>query len=189
VYGTLKLRKPSKFLQGSAKQLTVKNEVKARVSLACLGEPSSQSVANQIATWFSRTDFAPPLALQALQLLCKDHRLPGMVLEYRMVSRMVVASIEPFLRKAVRCEDGQWRVHCEWFNTRTATGRLSTCNPNIQVRPYSDAKVANRTGWERPFRDARRVPSTGLYPVPRAIRTTRSLGYVHRLRASLCCQP
>jgi hypothetical protein len=51
---------------------------------------------------------------------------------------------------------------------------------------YSDGKAANRTtltlgisgerSLTRPFRDARRFPSTRLYPVPRATRTTRKCG-------------
>lgn len=68
-----------------------------------------------------------------LQLLISDHALPGMVLEYRMVARMVGGVIDPLRKKAVRCADGQWRVHCDWNHTRTATGRLSTCNPNMQA--------------------------------------------------------
>jgi hypothetical protein len=44
--------------------------------------------------------------------------------------------------------------------------------------PYSDGKVANRNvgrSLTRPFRDARRFPSTRLLPVPRATRTTCNL--------------
>jgi DNA polymerase I-like protein with 3'-5' exonuclease and polymerase domains len=81
------------------------------------------------------TDTEPPLLVtcQVLQLLMNDHPLPGMVLEYRMVARMVGGVIDPLRKKAVRCADGQWRVHCDWNHTRTATGRLSTCNPNMQA--------------------------------------------------------
>jgi hypothetical protein len=58
----------------------------------------------------------------------------------------------------------------------------------------SDDKVANRNvrdfGWERslarPFRDARRFPSTRWWPVPGATRTTLGLGFVHRSRDILC---
>jgi hypothetical protein len=38
----------------------------------------------------------------------------------------------------------------------------------------------------RPFRDARRSPSTRKSPVPRATRTPRKLGFVHRLKTILC---
>ena len=55
------------------------------------------------------------------------HPLPGLVLEYRAVSR-AIAMCNSYASLA----RGK-RLRCDWKNTRTATGRLSSSNPNLQA--------------------------------------------------------
>ena len=55
------------------------------------------------------------------------HPLPGLVLEYRAVSR-AIAMCNSYASLA----RGK-RLRCDWNNTRTATGRLSSSNPNLQA--------------------------------------------------------
>jgi hypothetical protein len=49
-----------------------------------------------------------------------------------------------------------------------------------------DVGVSGGRPLTRPFRDARRFPSTRWYFLPGATRTTRQLGFVHRSRAIFC---
>jgi hypothetical protein len=67
------------------------------------------------------------------------------------------------------------------LSSAAAAALLDALAPSVRTATYSDAKVANRDfGWEMTHaarvRDARRFPSTRLYPVPRATRTTLGFG-------------
>lgn len=55
------------------------------------------------------------------------HELPGVVLEHRATLRAVSMCVS-YAALAV-----SGRLHCDWNNTRTATGRLSSSNPNLQA--------------------------------------------------------
>ena len=58
------------------------------------------------------------------------HPLPGIVLRHRATTRQV-AMCASYAALASSSRDG--RLRCEWNNTRTATGRLSSSNPNLQA--------------------------------------------------------
>ena len=58
------------------------------------------------------------------------HPLPGIVLRHRATLRQV-AMCASYAALASSSRDG--RLRCEWNNTRTATGRLSSSNPNLQA--------------------------------------------------------
>lgn len=62
-----------------------------------------------------------------LRSLRDAHPLPGLVLEHRSVTR-AVAMCNSYASLA----NGK-RLRCDWNNTRTATGRLSSSNPNLQA--------------------------------------------------------
>ncbi len=66
-----------------------------------------------------------------LMRLAGEHPLPALVVEYRSLSRKKSAYVDALL-EAVG-EDG--RVHTEFCQTATATGRLSSMHPNLQNIP------------------------------------------------------
>ena len=82
------------------------------------------------------------------------HPLPGIVLRHRATLRQV-AMCASYAALASSSRDG--RLRCEWNNTRTATGRLSSSNPNL--KPW----VA-RSPWVAPSppRRLRRAPGKVL---------------------------
>lgn len=68
----------------------------------------------------------------ALQLLAKDHELPRLVLEYRAVSKILSTYVRGLLER-IDPRDG--RIHTHFQNALTATGRLSSVEPNLQNIP------------------------------------------------------
>ncbi len=68
--------------------------------------------------------------VEVLQQLSLVHPLPGEVLKYREFAKIKSTYIEPFITAA---EDN--RIHTTFNQTGTATGRLSSSNPNMQNIP------------------------------------------------------
>ena len=66
-----------------------------------------------------------------LKELARDHELPGLVLNYREQSKIKSTYIDALPR--MRAGDG--RVHTTYNETVTATGRLSSSDPNLQNIP------------------------------------------------------
>ena len=78
--------------------------------------------------------------LRALALKKNAHPLVGLVLRHRAASRAAAtcASYVSMYEKTNGTRDDErcssfGRLRCEWNNTRTATGRLSSSNPNLQA--------------------------------------------------------
>jgi hypothetical protein len=76
--------------------------------------------------------------LRALACDKNAHPLVGLVLRHRAASRAAAtcASYVSMYEKengARDCDSSFGRLRCEWNNTRTATGRLSSSNPNLQA--------------------------------------------------------
>ena len=76
--------------------------------------------------------------LRALACDKNAHPLVGLVLRHRAASRAAAtcASYVSMYEKENGARDGDnsfGRLRCEWNNTRTATGRLSSSNPNLQA--------------------------------------------------------
>ncbi len=69
---------------------------------------------------------------EVLEELAVDHPLPGRVLEYRQLAKLLGTYVEA-LPKLVHARTG--RIHTEFHQTVTATGRLSSSNPNLQNIP------------------------------------------------------
>ena len=69
---------------------------------------------------------------EVLEELALIHPLPRLLLEYRTIYKLKSTYVEPLLRLA---SSKDHRVHTEFNQTGTATGRLSSKNPNLQNIP------------------------------------------------------
>ncbi len=74
----------------------------------------------------------PSTAESVLQELAEDYKLPKLILEYRSVSKLCSTYTEK-LPLMVNPDTG--RVHTSYHQAVTATGRLSSSNPNLQNIP------------------------------------------------------
>ncbi|HTP56705.1 MAG TPA: DNA polymerase I [Candidatus Paceibacterota bacterium] len=74
---------------------------------------------------------APSTAAPELEKLREEHPIIDLILQYREMSKLKTTYIEPF-PSLVRA-DG--RVHTTYNQTGTATGRLSSSDPNLQNIP------------------------------------------------------
>ena len=70
---------------------------------------------------------------QVLSSLIDSHSIIPLLLEYREVYKLFSTYIEPLLKLSK--EDKNGRVHTSFVQTGTATGRLSSKNPNLQNIP------------------------------------------------------
>jgi len=68
-----------------------------------------------------------------LSSLKDKHEIVPMLLEYREIYKLYSTYIEPLLKLAK--EDKKSRIHTSFVQTGTATGRLSSKNPNLQNIP------------------------------------------------------
>jgi len=70
---------------------------------------------------------------QVLQDLYEDHPIIPKILEYREIYKLRSTYIDPLLKLAKKSPDS--RIHTSFLQTGTATGRLSSKNPNLQNIP------------------------------------------------------
>ncbi len=70
---------------------------------------------------------------QVLQDLYEAHPIIPKILEYREIYKLRSTYIEPLLKLAKKSPDS--RIHTSFLQTGTATGRLSSKNPNLQNIP------------------------------------------------------
>ncbi len=71
-------------------------------------------------------------AVDVLEGLATDHEVPRLVLEYRQLTKLKSTYVDA-LPALIRSHSG--RVHTTFGQTGTATGRLSSTNPNLQNIP------------------------------------------------------
>jgi DNA polymerase I len=71
-------------------------------------------------------------AVDVLEGLAADHEVPRLVLEYRQLTKLKSTYVDA-LPVLIRSQSG--RVHTTFGQTGTATGRLSSTNPNLQNIP------------------------------------------------------
>jgi DNA polymerase I len=71
-------------------------------------------------------------AVDVLEGLAAEHEVPRLVLEYRQLTKLKSTYVDA-LPALIRGESG--RVHTTFGQTGTATGRLSSTNPNLQNIP------------------------------------------------------
>ena len=71
-------------------------------------------------------------AVDVLEGLAEEHEVPRLVLEYRQLTKLKSTYVDT-LPALIRSQSG--RVHTTFGQTGTATGRLSSANPNLQNIP------------------------------------------------------
>src|SRR5438045_6024133 len=71
-------------------------------------------------------------AAEVLEVLSAQHPLPAKVVEFREVSKLKSTYVDA-LPKLIHPETG--RLHTSFSQTGTATGRLSSSDPNLQNIP------------------------------------------------------
>jgi DNA polymerase-1 len=71
-------------------------------------------------------------AVDVLEGLAEEHEVPRLVLEYRQLTKLKSTYVDA-LPALIRAETG--RIHTTFGQTGTATGRLSSANPNLQNIP------------------------------------------------------
>ncbi len=74
-------------------------------------------------------------AQDVLEELAEHHTVPALVLEYRQLSKLK----STYLDQLPNLADEQGRVHTTFNQVGTATGRLSSTNPNLQNIPIRTA--------------------------------------------------
>ncbi len=79
-----------------------------------------------------RTKTGPSTSSEVLSELAIAHPLPGKLIAYREVMKLLTTYVEQ-LPKAVHPLSG--RIHTSFHQTSTATGRLSSSDPNLQNIP------------------------------------------------------
>ena len=86
---------------------------------------------------------------KVLSSLVDEHEIIRHILDYREVHKLYSTYIEPLLKLSQESDDS--RVHTSFIQTGTATGRLSSKNPNLQNIPVrSDLGVKIRRGFVAP---------------------------------------
>jgi len=79
-----------------------------------------------------RTKTGPSTSARVLAELAARHPLPGKLIEYRELEKLLNTYIER-LPEAINPQTG--RIHTSFHQTATATGRLSSSDPNLQNIP------------------------------------------------------
>ena len=79
-----------------------------------------------------RTKTGPSTDVSVLEELAKEHELPRKILEYRQLMKLKSTYVDA-LPQLVHPETG--RIHTSFNQTVTATGRLSSSEPNLQNIP------------------------------------------------------
>jgi DNA polymerase I len=74
-------------------------------------------------------------AQDVLEELAEQHPVPALVLEYRQLAKLK----STYLDSLPQLTDAQGRVHTTFNQVGTATGRLSSTNPNLQNIPVRSA--------------------------------------------------
>jgi len=79
-----------------------------------------------------RTKTGPSTSARVLSILAEQHPFPGKLLAHRELKKLLTTYIEQ-LPKAIRSSTG--RIHTSFHQASTATGRLSSSEPNLQNIP------------------------------------------------------
>lgn len=84
-----------------------------------------------------RTKTGPSTAASVLEELSELHDLPELILEYRSFSKLKGTYVDA-LPELIREDTG--RIHTDFNQAVTSTGRLSSSNPNLQNIPVRTAR-------------------------------------------------
>ncbi len=71
-------------------------------------------------------------AVDVLESLASEHAVPRLVLDYRQLSKLKSTYVDAL---PLLCRPGSGRIHTSFNQASTATGRLSSTNPNLQNIP------------------------------------------------------
>ncbi|MFO7816128.1 MAG: DNA polymerase I [Thermodesulfobacteriota bacterium] len=74
---------------------------------------------------------APSTSSQVLETMRGEHEIISLILRYRTLEKLRSTYLNPLPQKV----DAQGRLHTHFNNTATATGRLSSSDPNVQNIP------------------------------------------------------
>ncbi|MFC1566394.1 DNA polymerase I [bacterium] len=92
-----------------------------------------------------RTKTGPSTSEYVLSRLSEFHELPKHVLKYRTLAKLASTYTEPIISKV---NEKTKRLHTSFNHTLTATGRLSSSNPNMQNIPTkNDISVSIRKAF------------------------------------------
>jgi DNA polymerase-1 len=78
-----------------------------------------------------KTKTGPSTDSDVLEALAELHELPGLILEYRQLTKLSGT----YLQALPRLVGSDGRIHSHWNQHSTATGRLSSTDPNLQNIP------------------------------------------------------
>ncbi|MFB6212488.1 MAG: DNA polymerase, partial [Candidatus Magasanikbacteria bacterium] len=78
-----------------------------------------------------------------LESLKDDNKIAELILKHRKLTKINSTYIKPILKKSKQKE----RIHADFLQTTTATGRLSSQNPNMQNIPKGE-------GWAKKLRES-----------------------------------
>ena len=131
----------------SAKLYSISNEFSARLlkieesAYDMIGERINLASPKQLAHHFfeklgypiiKKTKTGPSTDQSVLEALSRDYELPKVILEHRMLSKLKSTYVDA-LQRDVNPKTG--RIHTSYNQSGTATGRLSSTNPNLQNIP------------------------------------------------------
>jgi DNA polymerase I len=133
--------------RGALAQMSTRLEgeisVKAKEIYECCGSEFNISSPKQLGeVLFNKLNLPKPVkygkgktistAVDVLEELASSHRAPKLVLEYRQLTKLKSTYVDAL---PTLLNSGTGRLHTTFDQTGTATGRLSSANPNLQNIP------------------------------------------------------
>jgi DNA polymerase-1 len=150
-FGIMSDAESLKKFQGEAKEKL--SELTAAIYEAAGGEFNINSPKQLGDILFDRLQLAVgkkrSTDVKVLQGLMGEHPIVELILQYREIFKLYSTYIEPLLELNRQSRDG--RIHTSFVQTGTATGRLSSKNPNLQNIPVkSELGVRIREAFVAP---------------------------------------
>src|SRR5206468_2959017 len=126
-----------------SKRLEAEIETKAQEIYECCGSEFNINSPKQLGdVLFNKLNLPKPVkygkgkmistAVDVLEELAASHKAPKLVLEYRQLSKLKSTYVDAL---PALLNSGTGRLHTTFDQTGTATGRLSSANPNLQNIP------------------------------------------------------
>ena len=126
-----------------SRRLAVESEQKAREIFQLAGVEFNINSPKQLGdVLFNKLNLPKPVkygkgktistAVDVLEGLASEHQVPRLVLEYRQLSKLKSTYVDSL---PLLCRPGTGRLHTSFNQASTATGRLSSTNPNLQNIP------------------------------------------------------
>ncbi|HZQ17353.1 MAG TPA: DNA polymerase I [Terriglobales bacterium] len=130
-------------LDQMSERLEVEIDAKAREIYDCCGSEFNINSPKQLGeVLFNKLNLPKPVkygkgktistAVDVLEELASNHKAPKLVLEYRQLAKLKSTYVDAL---PALLNSGTGRLHTTFDQTGTATGRLSSANPNLQNIP------------------------------------------------------